>query len=53
LTVFAAGAICWREEKGQLLVAIIHRSRYKDWSWPKGKVDSGETLPEAAVREIR
>jgi len=53
LTVFAAGAICWREERGQLLVAIIYRSRYKDWSWPKGKVDSGETLPEAAVREIR
>ncbi len=52
MTVFAAGAICWREEHGQLLVAIIHRSRYKDWSWPKGKVDSGETLPEAAVREI-
>lgn len=53
MTVFAAGAICWREESGQLLVAIIHRSRYKDWSWPKGKVDAGETLPEAAVREIR
>ena len=53
MTVFAAGAICWREENGQLLVAIIHRSRYKDWSWPKGKVDAGETLPEAAVREIR
>lgn len=53
MTVYAAGALCWREEKGQLLVAIIFRNRYKDWSWPKGKVDAGETLPEAAVREIR
>ena len=53
MTVYAAGAICWREENGELLVAIIHRNRYKDWSWPKGKLDSGETLPEAAVREIR
>ena len=53
MAVHAAGAICWREEDGKLLVAIIHRSRYKDWSWPKGKVDPGESLPEAAVREIR
>jgi len=53
MAVLAAGAICWREEGDQLLVAIIHRSRYKDWSWPKGKVDPGESLPEAAVREIR
>lgn len=53
MTIYAAGAICWREEGNQLLVAIIHRSRYKDWSWPKGKVDKGETIPQAAVREIR
>jgi 8-oxo-dGTP diphosphatase len=53
MTVFAAGAVCWREVEGQLRVAMIHRSRYDDWSWPKGKVDPGESLPEAAVREIR
>ena len=52
MTVYAAGALCWREEKGQLLVAVIHRARYNDWGWPKGKVDPGETLPETAVREI-
>ncbi len=52
MTILAAGAILWREEKGQLLVALIHRSRHNDWSWPKGKVDSGELLPETAVREI-
>ncbi len=53
MTVFAAGALCWREVDGQLLLAIIHRKRYGDWSWPKGKVDPGESLPQAAVREIR
>ncbi len=53
MTVFAAGALCWREVDGQLLIAIIHRKRYGDWSWPKGKVDPGESLPQAAVREIR
>jgi 8-oxo-(d)GTP phosphatase len=35
MTVFAAGALCWREVDGQLLIAIIHRKRYGDWSWPK------------------
>ena len=53
MSVVAAGAILWRLEKGQLKVALIHRARYDDWSWPKGKVDKGETVTEAAVREIR
>lgn len=52
MTIYAAGALLWREEKGKLLVALIHRNRHNDWSWPKGKVDPGELLPETAVREI-
>lgn len=47
----AAGTLCWRVEKGLLEVLIIHRPRYEDWSWPKGKLDPGETTPECAVRE--
>ena len=50
-TVIAAGTLCWRTEKGRLEVLVIHRPRYKDWSWPKGKLDPGETTPECAVRE--
>ncbi|WP_043440530.1 NUDIX hydrolase [Arthrobacter sp. L77] len=49
--VVAAGTLCWRIEKGALEVLIIHRPRYHDWSWPKGKLDPGETTPECAVRE--
>ncbi|MDQ0735841.1 NUDIX hydrolase [Arthrobacter agilis] len=49
--VIAAGTLCWRIEKGQLQVLIIHRPRYRDWSWPKGKLDPGETTPECAIRE--
>ena len=30
----------------------MHRPRYKDWSWPKGKLDPDESLPAAAVREV-
>lgn len=51
--MYAAGAVCWREERNQLMVALIHRGRYHDWTFPKGKVDPGETLAEAAVREVR
>lgn len=51
-TIFAAGALIWRERAGALEVLLIHRPRYDDWSWPKGKLDDGETLPECAVREV-
>lgn len=30
----------------------MHRPRYDDWSLPKGKVDPGETVAEAALREV-
>ncbi|MFD1152451.1 NUDIX hydrolase [Saccharothrix hoggarensis] len=44
----AAGAVLWRDGS----VAVVHRPRYDDWSLPKGKVDPGETVPAAAVREV-
>ncbi|MGB7357219.1 MAG: bifunctional NUDIX hydrolase/histidine phosphatase family protein [Mycobacterium sp.] len=52
--ILAAGAVLWRPRDGAATpeVAIIHRPRYDDWSLPKGKVDSGETEPVTAVREI-
>ncbi len=31
---------------------MVHRSRYDDWSFPKGKLDSGETFEDAALREV-
>jgi 8-oxo-dGTP diphosphatase len=33
-------------------VALVHRPRYDDWSFPKGKVHRGETFGEAARREV-
>jgi 8-oxo-dGTP pyrophosphatase MutT (NUDIX family)/phosphohistidine phosphatase SixA len=49
---FAAGALVWRVRKNQLQVALVHRPRYEDWSWPKGKTELGETLAATAVREV-
>jgi 8-oxo-dGTP diphosphatase len=35
-----------------LEVALVHRPRYDDWSLPKGKLEPGESVPGAAVREV-
>jgi 8-oxo-dGTP pyrophosphatase MutT (NUDIX family) len=51
-TVQAAGAVLWRRRKGDTEVALVHRPKYDDWSFPKGKLDPGETHEEAAVREV-
>ncbi len=52
--VRAAGAAVWRRGPGgDRQWAIIHRPRYDDWSLPKGKLEEGESLEEAAVREVR
>ncbi|MCO6000271.1 NUDIX hydrolase [Actinoallomurus rhizosphaericola] len=52
-TIRAAGAVLWRPgPDGRPLVALIHRPRYDDWSFPKGKVDRGEHVVRAAAREV-
>ncbi|NUR28745.1 MAG: NUDIX hydrolase [Catenulispora sp.] len=53
IRVRAAGCVMWRPGSGQLEVAVIHRPRYDDWSFPKGKLDPGENWLAAAVREVR
>lgn len=50
--VLAAGVLPWRITGQGLEVLLIHRPHYDDWSWPKGKLDEGETLPECARREV-
>lgn len=47
-SIAAAGAVAWRDGT----VAVVHRPRYDDWTLPKGKLDRGETVPQAAVREL-
>jgi len=47
--VVAAGAVVLRRGDEVLLV---HRPKYDDWSFPKGKVDRGEHPLAAAVREV-
>lgn len=53
MAIVAAGAILWRKVEGELKVLVIHRHRYDDWSWPKGKLDKNEHVNAAAIREIK
>jgi 8-oxo-(d)GTP phosphatase len=48
----AAGAVLWRSGPQGLETALVHRPRYDDWSFPKGKAMSGEHILLTAVREV-
>ncbi len=49
----AAGAVLWRRLSDDLVqVALIHRPRYGDWSFPKGKVEADESEIACAHREV-
>jgi len=51
--VLAAGGLVWnRHPKRGLEFVLVHRPAYGDWAFPKGKLDPGETLEEAALREV-
>jgi len=52
VTIQAAGAVVWRNQNGQTEIAIIHRPKYDDWSFPKGKAEIGESLIACAHREV-
>ncbi|MGK2349698.1 NUDIX domain-containing protein [Actinomyces sp. W5033] len=55
-TVLAAGALVWRPCPGGedgIEVLLVHRPRYDDWSFPKGKLEEGECLVACAVREVQ
>ena len=50
--VRAAGGVVVRELPDRLDVLLVHRPKYGDWTFPKGKVDEGESDEECAVREV-
>lgn len=48
----AAGALLWRPGEQGPEVVLVHRPRYDDWSFPKGKSMPGEHVLITAVREV-
>ncbi|RKS80017.1 8-oxo-dGTP diphosphatase [Motilibacter peucedani] len=49
----AAGTVVHRPGPEGPEVLLVHRPRYDDWSFPKGKLDGDEHVVLAAVRETR
>jgi 8-oxo-dGTP diphosphatase len=47
-TVRAAGGLVVRGG----LVLLVHRPKYDDWTFPKGKAEPGESDETCAVREV-
>jgi 8-oxo-dGTP pyrophosphatase MutT (NUDIX family) len=50
--VKASGGVVARPGEHGVEVALVHRPRYDDWSFPKGKMDPGESWEECALREV-
>jgi 8-oxo-dGTP diphosphatase len=50
--VQAAGGLVVRRHQAVLEIAVVHRPIHGDWSFPKGKLEEGETFELAALREV-
>jgi len=51
--VRAAGGVVLRQATGgELEVLLIYRAKREDWTFPKGKVEPGETDDACALREV-
>jgi len=50
--IMAAGAVLYRVNQDEFEIALIHRPRYDDWSFPKGKIEFGESFLATARREV-
>lgn len=48
----AGGVVARRRRDGTREVLLVHRPRYDDWTFPKGKALSGESDEDCALREV-
>ncbi len=50
--IIAAGGLLGSHEDDVLRIAVIYRGRYDDWTLPKGHIEDGEAVEDAAIREV-
>lgn len=51
--VAAGGVVIDARGADSPVVLLVHRPKYDDWSFPKGKLDEGETIEQTALREVK
>jgi 8-oxo-dGTP pyrophosphatase MutT (NUDIX family) len=50
----SAGGLIWRRDSAGDIEVVLVKPAGKDfWALPKGHLEEGESVPEAAVREVR
>jgi 8-oxo-dGTP pyrophosphatase MutT (NUDIX family) len=50
--VRAAGGVVVREASAGVEVLLVHRPKYDDWTFPKGKAEQDESDEDCARREV-
>ena len=53
INVKKAGAIVLRDGANGREILLLYRGKQKDWSFPKGHIEEGETGQDAMEREIK
>ena len=41
-----------RDDRGGLELLVVHRPKYDDWTFPKGKAEPDESDEDCALREV-
>ena len=48
----AGGVIVRRTPRGEVQVLLVHRFHREEWTFPKGKLEAGESHERCALREV-
>ncbi|MCL5411805.1 MAG: NUDIX domain-containing protein [Patescibacteria group bacterium] len=50
---YSGGGIVFKKEDDRVYILLAQHSRHHGWSFPKGLIDKGESMKEAALREVK
>ena len=48
----AGGVVVRHTRRGEIQVLLVHRPHREDWTFPKGKLEAGESHERCALREV-
>ena len=48
----AGGLVVRHTSRGEMQILLVHRPQREDWTFPKGKLEAGESHERCALREV-